>query len=143
MSYHFSKGKTALISIGLLVHCFMCDLLLGAFYFAYGLSHSCGNDGYLPYLVTSVVISIVNVLPIIILSSKQLIPKISSIISFSSNAVFCTLVLYRILSAYSFALDRNSDNLPFLIIIIATSAIVVFGSLTATIIRYNKNRIVD
>lgn len=140
MSYQFSKGKTALISIGLLVHCFMCDLLLGMFYFAYGLSHSCGNDGYPPYLVLSVVISLVNVLPVIILSAKHLIPKISIIISFASNAVFCSLILYEIFSLYNFGFDQDLDNLPFLITIIVTSAIVVFGSLAAMIIKLKKSR---
>lgn len=140
MSYHFSKGKTALISIGLLVHCFMCDLLLGMFYFAYGLSHSCGNDGYPPYLVLSVVTSLVNVLPIIILSAKHLIQKISSIFSFASNAVFCSWILYVHFSLYNFGFDQDLDNLPFLITIIVTSAIVVFGSLTAMIIKLKKSR---
>lgn len=139
MSYQFSKGKTALISIGLLVHCFMCDLLLGMFYFAYALSHSCGNDGYPPYLVLSVVTSLVNVLPIIILSAKHLIPKISTIISFASNAVFCSLILYEIFSL-NFGFDQDLDNLPFLIIIIVTSANVVFGSLAAMIIKLKKPR---
>ncbi len=135
MSYSFSKGKTSLISIGLLAHCFMCDLLLGAFYFSYGLSH-----GYSPYLVLSVVISLVNVLPIIILSAKHLIPKISTIISFASNAVFCGLILYEIFSLYNFGFDHDLDNLPFLITIIVTSAIVILGSLVAMIANLKKLR---
>ena len=135
MSYHFSKGKTALISMGLLAHCFMCDLLLGAFYFSYGLSH-----GYSPYLVLSVVISLVNVLPIIILSAKHLIPKISTIISFASNAVFCSLILYEIFSLCNFGFDHDLHNLPFLITIIVSSAIVVFGSLVAMIANFKKLR---
>ncbi len=140
MSYNFSKSKTALISIGLLVHCFMCDSLLGMFYFAYGLSNSCGNDGYPPYLVSSIIISLVNVLPIIILSAKHLIPKISSIISFLSNTVFCIWILYKLFSLYNFGFDQDLHDLPFLIIIIVTSVIVIFGSLVAMIVNFKKSR---
>lgn len=140
MNYRFFIGKTTLISLGLFIHCFVSCFLLGLFYLSYGISHSCGNDGYTPYLVLCVIISLINVLPIIALSAKYLLPKISTIVSLVSNSIFCTLDLYGILSAYNFALDIDLDNLPFLIIIIATYAIVIFGSVLAMIIRYRKSK---
>ena len=134
---HSGIIKKVLSSVGLFAHCAFFNLLFFWFYVAYGLTP---YDPFTPLIVIASIIPIINIFCLIILASKTFIHKISVIIAFIANSTFSSVILIWVLDTCNFALDENLDSLHYLIVLIVSTAIVVFGSLLSVIIRFKKTR---
>ncbi len=129
--------KNVLSSVGLFAHCAFFNLLFFLFYVAYGLTP---YDRCIPLIVIASIIPIINIFCLIMLASKTFIQKISAIIAFIANSAFSSIILIWVLDTCNFALDKDLDHLHYLIVLIISTAIVVFGSLVSVIIRFKKTR---
>ena len=132
----FGKIKNILTSIGLFSHCFIFNFIIMYCYLVYGISGKGREHGHIPFIIYSLIATIINVFPLLIMSTKKFLPKASIVTALLTN-VLASSFNFSIFLLYNLNFSIPAD-IFFFVANLFTYLIILSISIISAIIR-NKD----
>lgn len=129
----FGKIKNILTSIGLFSHCFIFNFIIMYCYLVYGISGKGKEHGHISFIIYGLIATIINVLPLLIMSGKKCIPKASILTALITNVLASSFNL-SIQLTYNFNFSHPVERFFFIANLI-TYLIIISGSIVSAILR--------
>ncbi len=135
-SNRFGKIKSILTSIGLFSHCFIFNFIIMYCYLVYGVSGKGRGHGHISFIVYGLIATIINVVPLFIMSTKQFLPKASIVTALITN-VLTSSFNFSLFLLYNLNFSVPAD-IFFFIANLFTYLIIISISIISAIVR-NKD----